>query len=121
MHRLGHARSGRRHDHYLATRDTFVGAALPGMRNAAAIVHAAPAGGAAFTEYTVEFEAGGSMCAGEAQMFLYVLEGSVTVGGQVLGPAQYAYVPAHRGAGIRPEAGGRAVAIEKPLLALDAA
>jgi (S)-ureidoglycine aminohydrolase len=121
MHNLGQTRGSRRHDHFLLTPDTFVRAALPGMRNATAMVHAAPAGGAAFTEYTVEFEAGGSMRAGAAQMFLYVLEGSVTVNAQVLTQAQYAYVPAHRGARISSETGGRAVAIEKPALALDAA
>jgi (S)-ureidoglycine aminohydrolase len=116
MHNSGHTRSSRRHDHFLLTPDTFVRAALPGMRNATAIVHAAPAGGAAFTEYTVEFEPGGSMQTGAAQMLLYVLEGSVTVNGEVLGPARYAYLPTICGAAIKSEAGGRAVIIETPLI-----
>ncbi|MDQ1474216.1 MAG: (S)-ureidoglycine aminohydrolase [Bryobacterales bacterium] len=119
MHNLGHTRTSRQHDHFLLTPDTFVRAAPPGMRNATAIVHAAPAGGAAFTEYTVEFEAGGVMQAGGAQMFLYVLDGAVTVNGQILGPAQYAYVPADRGAAIQSERGGRAIVIEKPQLILN--
>jgi (S)-ureidoglycine aminohydrolase len=118
---LGHTRSSRRNDHFLLTPDTFVRAALPGMRNATAIVHAAPACGAAFTEYTVEFDAGGIMQAGAAQMFLYVLAGSVTVNGQVLSPGLYAYIPANRGAAIKSEYGGRAIVIEKPPLALDTA
>jgi len=121
MNNLGHTRSSRQSDHFLLTPDTFVRAPLPGMKNATAIVHVAPVGGAAFTEYTVEFEPGGSMQAGAAQMFLYVLEGSVTVNGKELGPGQYAYVPANRGAAIRSGSGGRAVVIEKPHLALDSA
>jgi (S)-ureidoglycine aminohydrolase len=46
MHRLGHTRSAHKADHLLHTTDTFVRAPLPGMRNAVAIVHIAPAGGA---------------------------------------------------------------------------
>jgi (S)-ureidoglycine aminohydrolase len=116
---LGHTRGCRRSDHFLLTPDTFVRAPLPGMRNAAAIVHAAPACGAAFTEYTVEFEAGGVMQSGAAQMFLYVCAGTVTVNGQLLGPAQYAYIPPDRGAAIKSESGARAIVIEKPPLTLD--
>jgi (S)-ureidoglycine aminohydrolase len=116
MHKLGHTRSSRRHDHFLLTPDTFVRAPLPGMRNATAIVHAAPAGGAAFTEYTVEFEPGGVMQTGAAQMFLYVLEGSVMVDREELGSAQYAYLPAISEAAIHSEAGGRAAVIETPIL-----
>jgi (S)-ureidoglycine aminohydrolase len=116
LYSLGNTRSSRRHDHYLLTPDTFVRAPLPGMRNATAIVHAAPAAGAAFTEYTVEFEPGGMMQPGAAQMFLYVLEGSVTVNGQTLGLGQYAYLPAISGAPIESGAGGRAAVIETPMI-----
>ena len=119
MHNLGHTRSSSQRDHFLLTPDTFVRAPLPGMTNATAIVHAAPAHGAAFTEYTVDFEPGGTMQAGAAQTFLYVLDGSVNVNGQTLSPAQYAYIPANRGARILSESGGRAVVIEKPLLDLN--
>ena len=48
-------------DHRCLTPDTFVRAPLPGMTGATAIVHAAPALGAAFTQYTAEFEPGGSL------------------------------------------------------------
>lgn len=106
MLKLGHTRSSRKPDHFLLSPDTFVRAALPGMRRATAIVHAAPAGGAAFTEYTVEFDSGGHMQAGAAQMFVYVLEGSVTVNGQVLTTSQYAYLPPNRPGEIRSESGG---------------
>ena len=51
------------------------------MRKAAAIIHAAPAIGAAFTQYTAELESGG--CLGElpasCERFIYVIEGKVTV------------------------------------------
>ena len=40
---------------------TFVFVPLPGMKNATAIVHAAPVLGAAFTQYTAEFEPGGAL------------------------------------------------------------
>src|SRR5881397_4122135 len=80
MHQFGVTRSVRRQDHAVFTPDTFVRAALPGMRKAVAIVHAAPAIGAAFTQYTAEVEAGG--CLGElptsCERFIYVIEGKVT-------------------------------------------
>jgi (S)-ureidoglycine aminohydrolase len=63
----------------LLTPDTFVRAPLPGMKAATAIVHVGPALGAAFTQYTAEFEAGGVLGNTAAQRFLYVLEGEVTV------------------------------------------
>src|SRR5712692_4775588 len=63
----------------LLTPDTFVRAPLPGMKAATAIVHVGPALGAAFTQYTAEFEAGGELGSTAAQRFLYVLEGGVTL------------------------------------------
>lgn len=99
-------------DHSLLTPDTFVRAALPGMRKAVAIVHAAPAQGAGFTEYTVEFDTGGSFETGANQMFLYVLAGDVAVGTHTLKPGQYAYVPAASALAIRSVQSARAIAIE---------
>src|ERR1700722_16574822 len=78
MQHLGHTRSSYRRDHLLQTPDTFIRAPLPGMTNATAIIHAAPAMGAGFTQYTVEFEAEGSFAAGEDQCVVYVLEGEVS-------------------------------------------
>jgi (S)-ureidoglycine aminohydrolase len=54
MQQLGHTRSSHHHDHLLHTPDAFVRAPLPGMNKATAIVHAAPALGAAFTQYTAD-------------------------------------------------------------------
>src|SRR3954470_446897 len=93
MQKLGYTRNGSAGDHFLLTPETFVRAPLPGMRNATAVVHAAPAHGAAFTAYTVEFETGGAMETGAAQMFLYILQGFVTVDHTTLSPSQYAYLP----------------------------
>src|SRR5437899_7511205 len=61
MHRLGLTRSVRRQDHAVFTADSFVRAALPGMKKAVAIIHAAPAIGAGFTRYTAELESGGCL------------------------------------------------------------
>lgn len=118
MIQLGQTRSSSQRDHFLLTPDTFVRAPLPGMKNATAIVHAAPAHGAAFTEYTVEFEAEGSMQIGAAQTFLFVLGGSVTWNGEELRRSQYVYIPANHGGRFTSHNGGSAAVIEKPLLNL---
>jgi (S)-ureidoglycine aminohydrolase len=121
MHNLGHTRSSHQRDHFLLTPDTFVRAPLPGMARATAIVHAAPAHGAGFTEYTVEFEPDGSMITGAAQTFVYVLEGEVVVNGEALLPGHYAYVPANEDSEITAGKNARIVVIEKPLLDLNSA
>jgi (S)-ureidoglycine aminohydrolase len=68
------------------------------MKNCTAIVHAGPAMGAAFTEYTAEFEAGGELGNTAAQRFIFVMEGTVNldVSGKhnVLKARGYAYFPA---------------------------
>ncbi len=67
------------------------------MSKAAAIVHASPALGAAFTQYTAEMEAGGTLGACANQRFLFVLEGSVEVAldtnHHLLASNDYAYLP----------------------------
>src|SRR5437879_5866648 len=93
MHNLGLTRSAHCADHLLQTPDTFVRAPLPGMRNATAIVHVAPAGGARFTQYTAEFEAAGFLPPSESQRFAYVLEGEVGAGSSTLGKGAYIYCP----------------------------
>jgi (S)-ureidoglycine aminohydrolase len=113
MFNLGNTRSSNERDHLLQTPDTFVRAPLPGMRNATAIVHIGPARGAAFTQYTVEFEANGTFESGANQMFVYVLDGSVEVGTVTAGPGSYAYVPAGANLPIRTVAPARAVFIER--------
>ncbi len=97
MHNLGQTRSSHQRNHLLLTPDTFVRTALPGMKNASAIVYVGPALGAAFTEYTAEFEPKGELGNTSAQRFIYVLEGGVTleVKGKrhELGVRGYAYLP----------------------------
>jgi (S)-ureidoglycine aminohydrolase len=77
VHNLGQTRSSRKPDHLLLTPDTFVRTSLPGMKGCTAVVHVGPALGAAFAQYTAEFESGGELGSTAAQRFLYVLDGSV--------------------------------------------
>ena len=114
MQHLGHTRSAHRSDHLLQTPDTFVRAPLPGMRNANAIVHAAPACGAGFTQYTAEFAAGGSLAPAAEQRFVYVLEGEVQIGNRALSAGDFAYVAAGGGMPVEAAAPARAAVIEKP-------
>jgi (S)-ureidoglycine aminohydrolase len=122
MHNLGHTRSDRQPTHLLQTPDTFIGMPLPGFESVTVIVHAAPAMGAAFTQYTAEFEPGGSLGAARGQRFLYVLEGgvSVTLGGQThqLAPGEYAHVPANQQHVVKAAAKSRVAVIEKPAIPL---
>jgi (S)-ureidoglycine aminohydrolase len=113
MFHLGNTRSSNQPDHLLQTPDTFVRAPLPGMRNATAIVHIGPARGAAFTQYTVEFAAGGQYEMGPAQVFIYVLDGRVHIDGRTLSANQYAYLPAGAKAYMATPLPARAVVIER--------
>jgi (S)-ureidoglycine aminohydrolase len=74
--------------------------------------------GAAFTEYTAEFEAGGELGSTPAQRFLFVLDGAVTLDreGQrkELGARGYAYVPEGMPHKVKAAKSSRAVVIEKP-------
>lgn len=79
MHNLGETRSSQKHNHLLLTGDTFVRTALPGMKNCVAIVHAGPAMGARFAQYTAEFETLGELGAASAQRFVYVVDGHLSV------------------------------------------
>jgi len=118
VHNLGQTRSSHQRNHLLLTPDTFVRTALPGMKNASAIVHIGPAMGAAFTEYTVEFEPKGELGNTSAERFFYVLEGALTLGAEGkwhdLGARGCAFLPeglAHR---IIAKEKSRVVVIEKP-------
>lgn len=114
MHSLGQTRSAHRAGHILQTPDTFVRAPLPGMQKATAIIHVAPAAGARFTQYTAEFEAGGSLAPASVQRFLYVLEGELEVDGTTLTRGHYAYFPAQYAATISAKSAARVAIIEKP-------
>jgi (S)-ureidoglycine aminohydrolase len=79
VHKLGQTRSSQQSNHALFTPDTFVRTTLPGMKKCSAIVHAGPALGAGFTEYSAEFEPGGELGGTTAQRFIFVIEGEVRV------------------------------------------
>jgi (S)-ureidoglycine aminohydrolase len=119
MQHLGRTRSSYQRDHLLHTPDAFVRAPLPGMRNATAIVHAGPAIGAGFTQYTVELEPDGSFQLGQAQSFVYVLDGAVTFAETVLSPGQYAWLPPDQAVRVTAAQTARVAVIEKPHSALN--
>ena len=101
MHNFGHTRSCNQRDHLLQTPDTFVRMPLPVLTNAAAIVHTGAAAGAAFTQYTVEFEEAGALASNALQRFVFVMEGDLELRTdahtEVLRAGGYAYLPAsHR-------------------------
>ena len=97
MHNLGHTRSVRKSSHLLHTPDTFIRTQLPGSEKTAVIVHVSPAFGAAFTQYTAEFEPGGTLGNAVGQRFLYVLDGEIELsldsGHKRLSKDGYAYIP----------------------------
>jgi (S)-ureidoglycine aminohydrolase len=97
LHHLGATRSSLKHDHLLQTPDTFVRTPLPGADKVEFIVHASPQLGAAFTQMTAEFAAGGSLGPTPAQRFIYVLEGRLKLkaAGKThsLAHGSYAYLP----------------------------
>jgi (S)-ureidoglycine aminohydrolase len=88
------------------------------MKNATAVVHAAPAMGASFTEYTAEFEAGGCLGPARAQRFVYVIDGELLVDAgrkkYQLEKGGYAHVPSGTKHSVSASAASRAVVIEKP-------
>lgn len=108
----------RKQSYLLHTPDTFIRTLIPGSSKAAVIVHVSPEIGAAFTQYSAEFERGGVLGAAEGQRFVYVLEGSIVVdaGGHkhALAKDEYAYLP--QGLSHRISAGenARAAVIEQP-------
>ena len=124
MHRVGETRSRHAHDHLLQTPDTFVWAPLPGMERATACVHAAPALGAGFTQYTVLFETGGTLGTTRFERFVYVVEGALHLStdarNATLGEGGYAYLPPQAQHLLRAEISGTRVAvIERPYLPLE--
>jgi (S)-ureidoglycine aminohydrolase len=87
------------------------------MKGCTAIVHAGPALGAAFAQYTAEFEAGGELGPAAAQRFIYVLDGTIEIEAagkrSELAPRGFACLPegaAHRVAASK---SSRATVIEK--------
>ncbi len=117
MPSLGHTRSAHRRDYLLQTPDSFVRIPLPCLTGAVAIVHTGAAAGAAFAEFTVEFDPGGTLGSAGLQRFVYVLDGELTLRApqaeHSLSAGAYAYVPAWMTHVIIASAGGRAVVIER--------
>jgi (S)-ureidoglycine aminohydrolase len=123
LHNLGQTRSSQQPSHLLLTPDTFVRAPMPGMKKCNAIVHVGPALGAAFTQYTAEFESGGELGATDAQRFLYVLEGSVKVESEgkshQLAARGYAFFPEGAAHQVVATQTSRVAVIEKTYLPVD--
>jgi (S)-ureidoglycine aminohydrolase len=123
LHNLGRTRSANCRDHLLLTPDTFVRTPLPGMQGGMAVVHISPAGGAAFTQYTAEMEAGGTLGPNSAQRFVYVLSGAADLATDSsfhsLGAADYAYIPAGLAHTLTAQAGTRLAVIEKTYRPMD--
>jgi len=123
LHHLGQTRSSLQADHALLTPDSFVRAPLPGMERASAIVHAAPAMGAAFTQYTAEIEPGGSLGPTDAQRFLFVLEGEARLQASgekhVLAKGGYAYLPSGEPSALSAAVTARIAVIEKAYESLE--
>jgi (S)-ureidoglycine aminohydrolase len=123
VHNLGWTRSSQQPNHLLLTADSFVRTTLPGMKACFAVVHAGPALGAKFTEYTAEFEAGGELGGTAAQRFIFVIEGGVhlEVDGKSseLGVRGYAYLPEGMRHRVVATKISRVAVIEKPYQALD--
>jgi len=119
MNHLGHTRSCQQLNHLLLTPDTFVRAPLPGMRNATAIVHAAPRLGARFIQYSAEFEKDGELGHTSLQRFIYLLDGALRLVYEEesqtdLRPGEFAYLPAHDRHIVVASEPARAAVIEKP-------
>jgi (S)-ureidoglycine aminohydrolase len=120
VHNLGHTRSVRKSSHLLHTPDTFIRTQIPGSEKTAVIVHVSPALGAGFTQYTAEFEPGGTLGGAAGQRFLYVLDGEIelTLNGdhKRLAKDSYAYIPEGAKHLCKSLSGARAAVIEKRYL-----
>lgn len=117
MQNLGQTRSSRQANHILLTPDTFVRTTLPGMKDSVAVVHAGPAMGARFAQYTAEFEPGGELGDTSAQRFIFVIDGALKLDTEnkhdELAPGGYAYIPAHIEHRVSGSQKSRAVIVEK--------
>jgi (S)-ureidoglycine aminohydrolase len=118
VHNLGQTRSSQKLNHLLLTADTFVRTTLPGMKACSAIVHAGPALGAKFSQYTAEFESGGELGSTTAQRFVFVMEGTATLEVErtrhKLATGGYAYLPEGLKHGVMSAKPSRVAVIEKP-------
>jgi (S)-ureidoglycine aminohydrolase len=120
---FGQTRSAHHRNHLLLTPDTFVRTPLPGMKNCTAVVHVGPAMGAAFTQYTAEFEASGQLGITSMQRFLYVLAGALEVEldgkRHQLFARGYAYIPEGTPHRVQATDASRVAVFEKPYRQLE--
>jgi (S)-ureidoglycine aminohydrolase len=128
MHHLGVTRSAHCRDHLLHTPDAFIRIPLPGLTLGSAIVHAAPAMGAAFTQYTVELEVGGALASSGlpgVQRFVYVVSGAVDLAADAafrsLPASGFCFVPADTVHTLTAREASVLQVIEKPFTGLDGA
>jgi (S)-ureidoglycine aminohydrolase len=125
MLNLGQTRSANRRDHLFLTPDTFIRTPLPGLTNGLAIIHIAPAIGAAFTQMTLELEPEGKLIQGPTQRFLYVLEGDLELEEpgkpipHTLIPGSYAYFPTDYPHTLTSVTASRVAIFDKPYLPID--
>jgi (S)-ureidoglycine aminohydrolase len=125
MHNLGHTRSSNQRDHLLHTPDAFVRTPLPGLMGGQAIVHIAPALGAAFTMMTIELDNQGTLHEGPTQRLLYVLEGRLTLSVEgsrklhKLTPGSYAYIPTEHHHTLTALTTSRVLVLDKPFQPLE--
>ena len=118
MHDLGQTRTNRGRDHLLQTPDTFVRTPLPCLSGGLAIVHASPALGCNFAQYTVEFDENGALrpIAG-IHRFVYVASGAVEVlspeGALHMQIGDYALLPSGFESTVRSTQGTTAIVIER--------
>lgn len=115
--KFGQTRSSRQPTHLLQTPDTFVRTPLPGLVGGEAIIHAAPALGANFLQYTAEITPKGKLMPGVHQRFLYVLEGDASIIGpnldQTIRTGAFVYMPATQPATLIANTACRCAVIEK--------
>ena len=122
LHELGSTRSSLKADHLLQTPDTFIRIPMPGASGVDFIVHAAPRMGAAFTQMTAEFAAGGTLAKAPAgvQRFVYVLDGELALetGSKqyALKPGSFAFLPHDVAHDFKATTAARVELIEKPYL-----
>jgi (S)-ureidoglycine aminohydrolase len=122
MHHLGQTRSTNQRDHLLLTPDTFIRTPLPGLTGGMAIVHVAPAAGAALSMSTIEFDPEGELTEGPTQRLIYVLEGKLTLSEpgsrklHKLSSGSFAFLPTEHPHTLTASTKARVVLIEKPYL-----
>jgi (S)-ureidoglycine aminohydrolase len=97
MNHLGQTRSTSHPTYLLQTPDTFVRTPMPGLIDGEAIVHAAPALGAHFLQYTAFLAPKGKLMPSAHQRFLILLEGDASIIGpsldQSIHPGGFVYMP----------------------------